>query len=95
MGLPSTGVGDGQYTLEAVLAAPDLRTGMNATKMQVEAQRSVNGKGQVLPAGLVECTECSRLSMDPVPEGTHSVMMSLVLQAGVTAGTVLVGALIL
>ena len=35
------------------------------------------------------------MSVDPVPEGTQSVAMSLVLQAEVTAGTVLVGALLL
>ena len=95
VGIPATGVGDRQYALEAVLVAPDLRTEMNATRMQVEAQRSGDGNGQVLPAGLVKCTECSRLSIDPVPEETHSVVMNLVLQAGITAGTVLVGALIL
>ena len=93
LGLPATGRGDGKYALEAILAASDMQTEMNASRIRIQAQR--NGFGQALPKGVDECTECSRVSVDPVPEGTQSVAMSLVLQAGVTAGTVLVGALLL
>ena len=41
LGLPATGQGDGKYTLEAILAAPDLRTEMNASKIRIQAQRGL------------------------------------------------------
>ena len=96
-GLPATGVGSSQYALEAILSAPDLHTSVKASSFRIRAQRSQNVHGhvdwQTLPGGLSQCTDCSSLEINPVPDGTQSIALDIVMAAGVKAGTLLLGSI--
>lgn len=94
-GLPATGAGSSQYALEAILSAPDLHTSVNASSFKIQAQRSRNVHGhvgwQTLPGGSSQCTHCSSLEIDPVPDGTQSIALDIVMAAGAKVGTLLLG----
>ena len=98
VGLPATGVGSSQYALEAILSAPDLHTSVKASSFKIRAQKSRNVHGhvgwQTLPGGLSQCTDCSSLGIDPVPDGTQNIALDIVMAAGVKAGTLMLGSVL-
>ena len=98
IGLPPTGVGSSQYTLEAILTdSVDTGRLLNASSLSLQAQKAINVHGriswQTLPGGMGSCTDCSSLSVGPVPDGTQSVAVDVMLEPGVMAGSLLLGSL--
>ena len=96
VGLPSAG-SVSSYALEAVLTDSDTRLSLNASSLRVQAQKAVNVHGriqhQTLPGGMGFCTNCARVSVDPVPEGTQSVLVDMVLETRTQVGNLFLGAL--
>ncbi len=60
----------------------------------MEAQKSVNVHGhvqwQTLPGGLGQCVDCDSLGVDPVPDGTQTIALKLVMMPG-TVGKLFLG----
>ena len=95
-GLPLTGVASSQYTMEAILTGQDITQSLNASSLEIQAQKSLNVHGHILwstlPGGSSHCTECGTVSVDPVPEGTQRVALSVVvMDVGVVAGNLFLG----
>ena len=84
VGLPSTSKGASQYSLDALLTGSNTLQTINATSLRIQAQKRVNVHGnfvtQTLPGGTVECTNCASVSLDPVPDGTQSISVDLVVE---------------
>lgn len=94
-GLPATGVGSSQYALGAILTARDIHTSLNASSFRMQAKRSRNIHGHVswytLPGGSSQCTDCSSVSIDPVPEGTQTIALDIGMKVGAAVGTLMLG----
>ena len=94
-GLPSTGVGSSQYALEAILTGLDVTQSLNASRLQIQAQKSLNVHGHILwstlPGGSSQCSNCGSVGIDPVPDGTQSIALDLVMELGVSAGNLFLG----
>jgi hypothetical protein len=95
VGLPLGGKGASQYALEAILTSPDGQGAEKASKMTLQAMRSRNVHGRLLDVpfenGSIECSNCERVFVDPVPEGTTVISLDVVTKAGTFDGNVLMG----
>ena len=99
VGLPSTGVASSQYAIEALLTSVDSDQSLNASSFGVQAQKAVNVHGhvfwQTLPGGMSFCTNCTGLSVDPVPDGTQSVAVDVMLKPGVQSASLWLGSILM
>lgn len=95
VGLPLGGKGASQYALEAILMSPDGQVAEKASEMTLRAMRSRNVHGHHLDVplanGSIGCSDCDRVFVDPVPEGTTVVSLDVVTKAGHFEGNVLMG----
>lgn len=95
VGLPLGGKGASQYALEAILTSPAGQGAEKASKMTLQAMRSRNVHGHILDVplanGSIDCSDCDRVFVDPVPEGTTVVSLDVVTKAGTFDGNVLMG----
>ncbi|MCJ1241529.1 hypothetical protein MMC14_009534 [Varicellaria rhodocarpa] len=97
IGIPLRRIGSSHYAIEAILTGPNFHTSSNASSLKLQAQRLQNFHGkwntQMLP-GSSQCTDCSSLSVDPVPDGTQSFTLEVVMAVGTTVGTLLLGSIL-
>lgn len=86
VGLPLGGQGASQYTLEAILTNPDGNSTVKAEKMTLQTMRTRNVHGHLLDVplrgGAKECSDCDRIFVDPVPDGTTLISLDVVGKAG-------------
>ena len=97
VGIPLRRIGSSHYAVEAILTSLDFHTSTNASSLKLQAQRAQNVQGhwneQTLP-GSSQCTNCSSLSVDPVPDGTQSFTLEVVMAVGTTVGSILLGSIL-
>ena len=93
------GQGQGQYALEVIVTSSDKSASLNASMLRVQAQKAgaVNGHPgkYTLPGGLGECSDCSHVGIDAVPEGTENVALDVIMptDGGVTSGCLFLGSI--
>ena len=83
LGLPTIG-SLSDILLDVALKDDEIMTNIEASRISLQAQVVVNPVGgkelyQTLPGGQTECNNCSSMGLYPVPEGTQSVMVDVVL----------------
>ena len=89
---------DAHKTLEVILVDSQERNTLNAASLRIQAQRlsNVNGhpSAQTLPGGLNECTDCSSIGLDSVPDGTEGFTLDIIMKTKVNEGKLLIGSII-
>ena len=87
----------GNYALEALVTSRDGQSLLNARTLRIQAQKATTINGhpgrQTLPGGLGECTDCSHVSIDSVPEGVQNVALTVIMPAGFAGATVFIGSI--
>ena len=82
IGLPPTNAGAQGYAVEAQLTDTSKQQSINASSLRIQAQSPLNVHGnwvlKTLPGGTASCTDCDRISIHPVPDGTQSITVDLV-----------------
>ena len=95
VGLPSRSA---HSTLEVLILDSLEQTTLNASSLRIQAQRVTNVKGhpsaQTLPGGLNECTDCSSIGLDSVPDGTEGITLDIIMKTRVNEGKLLIGSII-
>ncbi len=93
--LPRDGRGAWQYALEAIYTGPDDDSTVKAEKMTLRTMRTRNVHGHVLDVplrgGSKECSNCDRILVDPVPDGTTHVSLDVVGKAGAIVENIRMG----
>ena len=84
---PATGQ---EYSVAAVLAAPDGRTPLKAQSMEIQAQKAeMKGNRQVwstLNAGDNQCTNCASVEILDVPDETQRIQTHVEVKSDTTGG---------
>ncbi|MCJ1235422.1 hypothetical protein MMC14_003390 [Varicellaria rhodocarpa] len=96
IGLPSVG-GLSNLLINVAIQDDDFMARLNAASMKVQAQKIVTIQGRVvyqtLQGGIVQCSDCSGVNLYPIPRGTQSVSVDMILANGIKNATLWIGSI--